>query len=255
MRILTLLLFVCGALTLSAQKSIDASEIIAMIDNGKEVSLSNVTVKGDLDFTKVADREEDRNKNWGKQTTWRCHVRTRVSFTDCVFDGEVTGYLNTKNGKMNWNGDGELFNADFHEAVTFQACTFREDVNFKYSRFYEGANFSQSRFGDPTVFKYTRFDEYANFSKVRIAEKITFKYTSFPDGADFSYAQFSGDAVFKYVKFKRGVNLAHADFSGRADFKYTQFEGDVDLTDTDWGNRADFKYTQRNGRKFRGGRG
>ncbi|MEL7159395.1 MAG: pentapeptide repeat-containing protein [Bacteroidota bacterium] len=256
MRILILLLFVCGSFTLFAQQSIDASEVIAMIDDGKEVSLNNVTIKGDLDFTKVADRERDNNKNWGKQPSYRCHVRSRVSFTDCVFEGEVVGYLNTKDGKWNLGGDnGELYNADFHETVAFKACTFREKVNFKYTRFYEGADFSESRFGDPTVFKYTRFDEYANFSRVRMAQKVTFKYTGFPDGADFSYAQFSGDAVFKYVKFKRGVNMAHADFSGRADFKYSQFEGNVDITDTDWGRSPDFKYTQMNGRKFRGGKG
>lgn len=248
MRLFLLLLLVCGAYTLSAQKTMEGSEIIAMLDAGKDVTINNTTITGNMDFTRVADRERE-NKS-GDQRSYRCHVRNSVTFINCTFNGKVLGYRNTnKNGS--WSKDDKIFNTDFHRDFVFKDCTFKKAVNFKYTRFYNASNFNGANFEEAIGFKYTKFDEVANFASAVFGDQATFKYTSFPDGANFSGAKFKDNATFKYVKFEEGVNLSNADFVGVADFKYTKFEGDSDLTNVDFGRRADFKYTTMNGRKFR----
>lgn len=271
MRLLTLLLCLFCFTQLSAQSSISGSEIIAMLDVGKDVSLSNVTITGDLDFTKLADREEEKKEGWGNRINYRLHVRNALSFVGCTFEGKVLGYFNEES---NWNGKNNkpLYNVDFHDEVTFRDCNFRKDAHFKYSKFYDKTSFADSRFGDDALFKYTEFetpvdfsgttmDGSANFKYTDFEEEVTFasskfdgyadfKYTKFPEGVDFSNVRFQEDAVFKYVNFKRGVNFTNVTFEDDADFKYTKFSQPSEFSGADFGRNADFKYTTLEGKKW-----
>ena len=244
-----------GTCALAAQNTIDASEIIARLDAGNDVELRGVTINGDLNFTEVADRERERNAEWGNGENYRCHVRNQVSFVDCTFTGKVLGYFRVQEEgrrNRNWNNNGPLYNADFHEGVVFRGCQFQGDVNFKYSRFYEGADFQESRFDERALFKYSKFDNAASFAGVEIDGESVFKYTQFPEGADFSQARFNGDAGFKYTQFPEGVDFSQATFRREANFKYAQFAEGSNFTGTDFGNDTDFKYAQLGGRKFDG---
>ncbi len=271
MRSLFLFLLLVSVVSLTAQSRISGSEIIAMLDDGKDVRLENATVTGDLDFTKLADREEEKKDGWGNRTNYRCHVRNTLSFVNCTFEGKVLGYLSEGDG---WNGKNNepLYNVDFHDAVTFRDCKFTEDAHFKYSKFYDEATFADSRFDEDALFKYTEFETPVNFSNTNyrgsanfkytdFEEEVTFanadfsanadfKYTKFPEGVDFSKVVFGDDADFKYTNFKRGVNFSGTTFEDSADFKYAKFSGDSDFTGTDFGRHADFKYTTVNGRKW-----
>lgn len=244
-----------GAIALQAQNAIAASEIISRLDAGNDVILSDMTITGDLNFTQVADKEEDRSGNWSNGNNYRCWVRNRVSFTNCRFTGKVIGYYKEQeegNRRRNWNNNGPLYNADFYDAVSFSNCHFQDDVNFKYTRFHEGADFHGSRFDEGSYFKYTQFDENANLSELRIAGEAVFKYTKFPDGVTFAGTEFGGDANFKYTQFKEGVDMSNASFNREANFKYTQFAEGSNFNGTDFGNDAEFKYAQLDGRKFDG---
>ena len=78
---------------LSAQKTMDADQIISMIDEGKAVRLENVTIKGNLGFVKVQDREKKSGSMFGTDT-YESHINVPVSFTNCTFDDDVIAYFN-----------------------------------------------------------------------------------------------------------------------------------------------------------------
>lgn len=83
----------CIVFTLNAfsQKTIEAEKIISMIDNGKEVQLENVTIKGALEFVKVRNREV-KNKSLFGTDTYHCYVKVPVSFRNCTFRDDVVAY-------------------------------------------------------------------------------------------------------------------------------------------------------------------
>jgi hypothetical protein len=138
-RTLSLLAYALFTLTLSAQSSISAEEIIAQLNDGVDVALTGVTIRGDLDFTRLNDREETQKKGLGNQQQWKYHVRNSLSFVDCTFEGDVWGFR--IEGDNRWVKTGPAHMADFHKDVLFKGCKFEEDVNFKYSHFNEKADF------------------------------------------------------------------------------------------------------------------
>lgn len=254
MRVFTLFAFLLCSLTLVAQDHISGAELIARLDKGEDIALTGATITGDLDFTQLADREEESKGKWDNQKAYRTHVRNRISFADCTFEGNVIGYYSKEDNWGNGNSKEPLVNTDFHEMVAFTNCNFKEKALFKYSRFDERASFAGSKFAEGVNFKYTNFDESVNFAGVEIRRDANFKYTDFDEGSDFSGANFYGDADFKYTKFPRGSSLANATFHDDANFKYTEFHEDTNLAGTDFGRDTDFKYTKKGGRSYRPGR-
>jgi uncharacterized protein YjbI with pentapeptide repeats len=272
--LLPLLPCVLFACTLTAQSTISAAKLIDQINSGADIALTNATITGDLDFTRINDRKQENSGSWGSTESYRYHVRVGLSFVNCTFEGNVVGYRNEGEGKMSSNGP--LHNADFHKDVLFRDCMFKESVNFKYTTFHQDADFPGAKFEEKAGFKYTEFNEAADFNGIqadasvdfkytefdeevsmadaRFGEDADFKYTKFPRGADLSNVTFEGDADFKYAEFPRGVNMAYTTFRDDADFKYTKFRSPANFEGTDFGRDADFKYTELDGDRFRGGR-
>lgn len=268
--LLACLLFTC---TVSAQSSISAEKLIEQINAGADIALTGTTITGDLDFTRINDREQENSGNWGNTESYRYHVRGKLSFVNCTFEGDVLAYRNEDEGKSRSNGP--LHNADFHKDVLFRDCKFEESVNFKYTEFHEDANFPGAEFDGEVVFKYTEFNEAADFNGLKADASVDFKYTDFegevnlagasfggyadfkytkfPRGVDFSNATFEEDAAFKYAEFPRGVNMANVTFKDDADFKYTKFRSPANFDGTDFGRSPDFKYTELDGNRFKGG--
>lgn len=267
--LLTIVFLVAVGLGYLSAQSVNASEIIDMINNGKNVSLENTTIRGDLDLTKL-DNMRQVGKD-GKQKKYLSEVRVELRFIGCTFTGEVQAYIPNEG---NWNDikSKPLYTANFRESVTFANCTFEEDALFKYSEFDQSASFQGSEFKDEALFKYAEFEEAADFSNVRFREanfkytkfqeSITFancryrgdaiyKYTEFTDGVTFADAVFQNDASFKYTELRREVSFAGANFEGQADFKYIKFPAGTDLTNTSFGRYTDFKYATLGGKKFR----
>lgn len=272
--LLPLLLCVLCVGTLTAQSTISAARLIDQINSGADIALTNATITGDLDFTRINDRERENSGNWGKTESYRYHVRVGISFVNCTFEGDVLAYRNEDEGKTKSNGP--LHNADFHEDVLFRDCKFEESVNFKYTSFHADADFPGAEFDEKAGFKYTEFSEAADFNGMEADASVDFKYTNFDDevnmagakfggnavfkytkfprGVDFSKATFEREADFKYAEFPRGVNMANTTFRDEADFKYTKFSSPANFNGTDFGRDPDFKYTQLDGDRFRGSR-
>lgn len=212
-----------------AQKTVKASDIMNDMKNGKDISYSNATIVGDLDFTymeeKLADLPKRQKKGWwknGGDNTVKHVIASRVSFTNCTFEDNVLAYIPDS------ENSGYTFVASFEDDAIFKGCTFERKAMFKYSKFSKNASFEGAKFEDDTTFKYAKF--YTNVS--------------------FAGATFRETATFKYTKFKDGVSFNNTDFQEDLNIKYTQVTGAFDIKGMKVAYDINSKYTKINGKGF-----
>ena len=208
-----------------AQETVPAFEIMNDIKSGKEISLKDVTITGDLDFTFMDDKQSDLPKNakwWkeGKTNKVEETIGVAISFVNCEFEGDVLAYIHLEKS-------GYTFTADFDKNVTFKNCEFTENAMFKYSEFDNSANFKGSKFMRKSSFKYAEFDQMVSFSGAKFYDDANFKYTEFDEGVS-----------FRNAVFDETLNIKYMDASGTFDIEGMQVE-DVDA-----------KYTKVNGKSF-----
>jgi hypothetical protein len=226
-----------------AKSQVKASTIIDQINAGKAVQYKNAEIVGDLDFTSIKDVTIDEKSkanrifSRGSTLVYLYHVRSALSFIDCVFTGDVLAYIHD-------DDENETHNAIFYEDVDFESCTFQRKSAFKYVRFKTKANFKNTEYNEEALFKYTKFATDIDFSNSRFNEEANFKYTKFSAKVNFSNSQFNREANFKYTKFPRGVNFDKATFRRLANFKYAKFPEGVNFKESQFKGDANFKYTR-----------
>ncbi|HWA33662.1 MAG TPA: pentapeptide repeat-containing protein [Cyclobacteriaceae bacterium] len=212
-----LALIVCIATSVRAQQKVKASDIIAMINDGKPVSFKDVVIEGELDLTNLKNRETHHSQ-WSDDDVIKSTVNTSLQFVNCTFVNDVLAYYH-------WQYEDETYAADFNGDVTFKHCKFEAKSEFKYSEFARQADFSECVFSEPANFKYANFFTGANFSKAVFKDEADFKYAKFPEGSSLEGAQFDGRANFKYTKFKTPLYVKNISFNGSRDFKYSRVGG------------------------------
>ncbi len=226
-----------------AKSQVKASTIIDQINAGKTVQYKNAEIVGNLDFTSIKDVTVDEKSKAGRifskgsTLVYRYHVRSPVSFTNCVFTGDVLAYIHDED-------ENETHNAIFYEDVDFQGCNFQGKSAFKYVKFKTKANFKNTQYSDEALFKYTKFSTDTSFENSRFNDAANFKYTKFSTDVSFSSSHFGREANFKYTKFPAGVSFDKATFQRLANFKYTKFPEGVSFKDAQFMGNADFKYTK-----------
>lgn len=226
-----------------AKSQVKASTIIDQINAGKAVQYKNAEIVGNLDLTSIkevtVDEKSKANRLLSKSSTliYLYHVRSPLSFTDCVFTGDVLAYVRDED-------ENETHNAIFYKDVDFQGCDFQSKSAFKYAKFKTKANFKNTQYHDEALFKYTKFSTDVSFSNSSFNKAANFKYTKFSTDASFSNSNFSKEANFKYTKFPKAVNFDKATFQRLANFKYTKFPEGVNFKDAQFKGNADFKYTK-----------
>jgi len=226
-----------------AKSQVKASTIIDQINAGKAVQYKNAEIVGNLDFTSIkdvtVDKESKANRLIGKGSTlvYIYHVKTPLSFINCVFKGDVLAYVHD-------DDENETHNAIFYKDVDFQGCDFQGKSAFKYAKFETKANFKNTQYQDEALFKYTKFSTDVSFSNSRFNKVANFKYTKFSTDISFSNSSFSKEANFKYTTFPESVNFDKVTFQRLANFKYTKFPEGVNFKDAQFKGDADFKYTK-----------
>lgn len=225
-RITMLILFSLFLLRGFAQSSVNASQIMMDIREGKNISLENMTIVGDLDFTYMDEKLPDlpRKSRWwnnGNSNTVEESIDVAVTFKNCTFEGDVLAYIHE-------DKSGYTFVADFDRDVVFSDCTFNANAMFKYSD----------------------FDGKVDFSGADFQRKSTFKYAEFDERADFSDSRFDDDATFKYAQFDEGASFKHAVFEESWNIKYMKARGEFDITGLEVRDDIDAKYTKINGKSF-----
>lgn len=234
-----------------AQKTIEASDIMKDIKNGKSISYKNATIVGTLDFTYMDEALEKlptkkKNRWWntgGSDNMIKKLIDVNISFINCTFKDDVLAYIPHEDS-------GYTFTASFENIATFKDCTFERKAMFKYSRFEKDSDFQNSIFEDDNTFKYAKFDKKASFANTTYKEPATFKYAKFKNNVSFSNSVFEETATFKYAKFNNGVSFRNTKFKEDLIIKYTEVSGEFDITGMSVAYEIDSKYTKINGKGF-----
>ncbi len=242
---LLFLLFITAGFS---QKTIEASDLLKDIKDGKTITISNATIEGVLDFTYMDNalpKLPKRRKWWnnGGSNEVTKIIESKISFINCVFTDDVLAYIPDEDS-------GYTFTADFESTVTFKDCTFERKAMFKYSDFERDTDFSGTKFKDDNTFKYAKFDRAISFNNTIFEEPATFKYAEFRENVSFANSIFKETATFKYSKFKDGVSFNNTKFQEDLNLKYTKVTGQFDTKNMEVSYEIDTKYTSINGRGF-----
>lgn len=231
-----------------AQRYIDAQDIIKDLKNGKDIIISNATIKGTLDFTNMHEKlpELPKRSSWwndGGSNKVPELIKVKIIFNNCVFRNNVLAYIPDEKS-------GYTFTADFNNTVKFVNCTFKRKAMFKYSVFNKNADFSGTNFRDDSTFKWAKFKDKSLFTKAKFEESATFKHTDFESFASFKGSTFLETATFKNTKFLDGVTFRNAKFEEDFNIKYMKVRGDFDITNMKVAFDLNAKYTKINGKNF-----
>lgn len=209
-----------------AQKTVNASDIMKDMKKGKDISYTNVTIVGDLDFTYMEEKLVDlptrkKNRWWknGGSNTVKHYIKSKVSFINCTFEDNVLAYIPDS------ENSGYTFVASFKEDAIFKGCTFERKAMFKYSKFDERASFEGANFEDDTTFKYSEFSNNVSFAKAVFKETATFKYTKFKDGVSFNNTDFQEDLNIKYTNVRGEFDIKGMKVAYDINSKYTKING------------------------------
>ncbi|WP_422091866.1 pentapeptide repeat-containing protein [Tenacibaculum ovolyticum] len=235
-------------LTIHAQKTVNASDIIQKIKNGKPVEISNATINGVLDFTFMNEAlpKLPKRKSWwnnGGSNTIEKQITNKISFINCTFNDNVLAYIPHEKS-------GYTFVANFESDVIFKGCNFKQKAMFKYSEFERNTNFSNTKFNEDSTFKYAKFERNISFENTFFEEPATFKYAEFKQHVSFKNSVFSESATFKYTEFKDGVSFNNVNFKEDLNIKYTNVSGEFNIIDMNVAYEIDSKYTNINGKSF-----
>jgi len=242
------LLFSFISVSIFAQKTIEASDIMDDIKKGKNISYKNATINGTLDFTFMDDALPNlpNRKRWwnnGGSNKIEKQIDSKISFINCTFTDNVLAYIPDERS-------GYTFTANFEDTTIFKNCTFEGKALFKYSEFESDSSFEGSNFNDDSTFKYAEFNKEISFKNTTFRELATFKYTEFSRNVSFKNAIFRDTATFKYTKFNDGVSFNNTNFEEDLNLKYTEVRGQFDITNMKVAYNIDSKYTKINGKGF-----
>lgn len=231
-----------------AQKTVNASDILRDIKNGKDIAYTNATIVGVLDLTYMDEalpKLPKRRRWWnnGGSNEVKKLIETKISFVNCTFKDNVLAYFPDEDS-------GYTFTASFEDIAIFKDCIFQGKAMFKYSRFEKSSDFSGSKFKGDSTFKYAKFDRDISFKNTVFGEPATFKYTKFRENVSFANAVFKDSVTFKYCKFFDGVSFNSTNFEEDLNLKYAEVTGKFDITNMKVAYDIDSKYTRINGKSF-----
>ena len=252
----TLFISSCSAGNTDSLSGIKAGQLIKTINKGKAILIKDKIITDDLDFTQVTNHEIFSS------SLETARIDEPVTFLNCIFMG-----------KVNANGleSERQVRVHFGRTLTFEACDFREEVNFDNAIVEGEVNFTGSTFREMARFNNVHFKGKNNwftaitsekyfsmqeallngtfdFFKAQANGKTSFQSSSFKgvarfsdmecDGAcDFSLVRFHDDALFTYSNFAGDFRMTNALVIGRLDLNSCEFQANAYITESRfWGN-------------------
>ncbi len=251
--------------------TVNANQIIEKINKGQYIQYTGVTIKGDLDFTRV-------NKKYIESiATQRIEIDVPVTFSECIFEGKVIAARKDENKFQNFvyfNKNATFLKSTFKDSVKFTESIFTGMTNFSQSIFekntdYQGAvfqhktnYFTQCVFKQYALFQRSVFKGESNFFKAVFEDRVNFQYATFYNDIqlsnslmkknfDFSLCKVIGNSFFHYSNFKGLANFTASKFFGSVEFREANFSKELNATDiifydscvlhkTTFNNKADF---------------
>jgi hypothetical protein len=250
----------------SVNNGIESDQLINAINKGKPLLIKDRIITDDLDFTRI------KNHEVFSSSLETAYIDLPVTFLNCIFMGKVTA---------NGMEAGRQVRVHFGRTLSFEACDFRQEVNFDNIIVDGEVNFTgaifrqQARFNNITLngrnnwftafssAKYFSMQEAmihgsVDFFKGVVNGKISFQSTEiqgiarFSDlecfgNCDFSLVRFRNDALFTYANFSGDFRMANALVYGRFDLNSCEFQANVYLSNTCFYGPANFSKSSAKG--------
>jgi len=163
-----------------------ASEILAKIEESKDVEYPNVTIRGDLDLSGLDLPKDDDG---------RCIVDIPIKITNSKILGNV-----------------KFGNAVFQKLINFKGTDF-SNANFTNDKFEAGAGFKDVEFGSDAYFRKVTFKGDSDFEGAHFGGDAHFGEAQFEGSAKYNWATFSGDAHFPKAQFHKTLDLNKIKFN------------------------------------------
>ena len=216
----------CSAKKQKQARDIQAVDIIAQLDKGKNIYLDSCIIWGDLDFTKL------RNQNKIAPGLMQIFVNASVTFNNCVFIGKVKTFEANPNVNVMFERNLSFVNCDFRSDVDFTEIVVRGNAYFTGSVFRAKVSLQGAYFWHKKVFfNQVNFEGDALFQNTVFAGDVNFLHSVFSSSAMFQKARVGGMMFFGNVKFNDYVDFSYsratesifmyAEFKGRHDFSYS----------------------------------
>ncbi len=202
------------------REEIKSDKIIKKIKKGENIALENFIIKGDLDFTQIAeDIQVSKNK-------FRSYLKNSFIFSNCIFEGKVFSFK--KKDK-----EGKEYIVNFEKNLIFFSCEFKEEVNFKEAIINGISNFSNSKFFKKLTFEGVFFNYHNIYFTGSIFEKkVKFQRAVFSGNANFLKTKFKGKTSFQSSIFKGNAQFGASNFNERLDFSNIIVHGNLFFNQT-----------------------
>ncbi len=228
--------------------SVNASELINLINEGKDIYIENKIIEGVIDLTQLKTGS-DENKN-----IHRISITSSLTFLHCIFTEKIIGYStnDSKTNLVSFTKNITCIECEFKEEVFLRECTFYGSANFSGTSFvkktsFEGSNFitdaffSKSSFSDEARFQNVVFQNKSNFMEAICGKTISFQGAGFTGDAQFSVVKFLAYADFSVCAFSAGCYFNYAEFSNQAIFNNTVFKGRAEFLKSLFNGNTEFK--------------
>ncbi len=245
----------------NALLEVNASEILAQIQNGSPVEYDHVKIIGDLDLTTLDLPIKHINMtpsivsyvSWSETSKV---ITSPIRINNSTFDGLVSFKHITFDEPIDLSGSNFTKDIDFSGA-NFRSNAFIIGANFIGANFAGNADFIEANFGGQAYFNEANFRRNANFfgasfigenfrSGISVfiganfSEDANFNLANFSDNAYFSRASFSGIAYFNEANFCGMVYFDETSFSEDANFDGAKFSGFINFEKANFSEDAKF---------------
>lgn len=201
---------------------VKAESIIKLIRKKKPVSFQNVTIEGDLDFTKLQAFEESNLLS-------RVKISSPLYFQNCEFKGKIKGYNEGKN---------KVILSNFETNLSFHNCTFYGDILLNGAIVGTSLAFAESRLHGELHLENAVIGHDANFSNVIFGRKVFFQNAVFRKNAYFNKSIFNeigyfqsckweGEAIFREVEFRENIDFSLQKTFSPMSFNFSRFKKGV----------------------------
>lgn len=216
-----LVLVICGsgAFCQAQQKTIKAESIIKLIVKKKPIFLENVTIEGDLDFTKLEANLESNLQS-------RVKISSPLYFQNCTFKGKIIGYE---------EGNKTIILSNFEANLSFYNCTFYGDILLNGAIVGTSLVLAESKLHGELHLENTVIGHDANFSSVIFGRKVFFQNAVFRKNAYFNKSIFNeighfqsckweGEAIFREAEFRENVDYSLQRTFSPMSFNFSSFK-------------------------------
>ena len=221
----------------NGESVLSAKKILKQIQHGKPITVSNKTISGVLDFTKVCGSNK-------KLDVSAVYIPVEISFRNCVFEDSVVAFCTDPDTRRDvfsvFERNVNFLDCDFKSALVMRQVDFRGRFDFDLSKvagesdfsgshFGRGVSFCKANFNDDTYFVSCNFDGRANFFKVFFRNAAVLQYVRFNDVAMFTDSYFYGGVDMSKIFASSSIDFANTKFSGNVIMSNSQYLGDLRL--------------------------